>query len=115
MDTDDLVNLAELSESTVLEALRERFSRKAIYTFTGPVLLAVNPFKQIPHLYSFETMRAYQESVAPSAKGPHVFAVAQAAYLGMAQRGQSQTILISGESGAGKVSECFEFCVFMGF
>ena len=102
MDVDDLVSLTQLNEEAVLEILVKRFTARKIYTFTGPVLLAINPFRQIPSLYSLDQIYKYQNSVAPASLGPHVFAVAQAAYLGMTQHGKSQTILISGESGAGK-------------
>lgn len=57
--TDDLVNLAHLHEPALLHVLQERFLDDQIYTFTGSILLAVNPFKNIPHLYSPELMHSY--------------------------------------------------------
>ncbi|CBZ56289.1 Myosin, related [Neospora caninum Liverpool] len=83
----DLTMLTHLHEAAVLDSLNLRFDIDEIYTFTGPILIAVNPFKQIAGLYDMK---------------PHVFASSSAAYEGMCNEKQSQTILISGESGAGK-------------
>lgn len=59
MLTDDLVNLAHLHEPALLHVLHERFLEDQIYTFTGSILLAVNPFKNVPNLYSEELMHSY--------------------------------------------------------
>ncbi|EXB42555.1 Myosin-H heavy chain [Morus notabilis] len=70
-------------------------------TYTGSVLIAVNPFTQLPHLYNAHMMEQYKG--APfGALSPHVFAVADASYRAMMNDDRSQSILVSGESGAGK-------------
>jgi myosin heavy subunit len=66
-----------------------------IYTATGPILLAVNPFKSIPKLYS--NPKPYLEANSSSLLPPHPWALAHRAYAGMnAGSGKNQTILISG-------------------
>ena len=65
-------------------------------------MLAVNPYRQLP-LYTPETLEAYKHSLQPQAElPPHVYAVAASAHLGMMQNSMSQSVIISGESGAGK-------------
>merc|ERR1719230_975859 len=97
---DDLTQLTHLHEPAVLSSLQNRFDVDKIYTFTGPILIAVNPFKMIPGIYSEELLRTFI-TPKPLAK-PHVFCTSNAAYLGVSERKLCQTVLISGESGAGK-------------
>ncbi|XP_010540938.1 PREDICTED: myosin-14 isoform X2 [Tarenaya hassleriana] len=70
-------------------------------TYTGNILIAVNPFRKLPHLYNSHMMAQYK-GVAFGELSPHPFAVADAAYRLMIHEGISQSILVSGESGAGK-------------
>ncbi|GER41677.1 myosin 2 [Striga asiatica] len=80
------------------------FYRNILYTYTGNILIAVNPFQRLPHLYNNQIMEKYK-GVALGELGPHPFAIADAAYrqsLQMVNEGISQAILVSGESGAGK-------------
>eukprot|EP00443_Scrippsiella_acuminata_P068851 CAMPEP_0115487064 /NCGR_PEP_ID=MMETSP0271-20121206/60759_1 /TAXON_ID=71861 /ORGANISM="Scrippsiella trochoidea, Strain CCMP3099" /LENGTH=1711 /DNA_ID=CAMNT_0002915095 /DNA_START=96 /DNA_END=5231 /DNA_ORIENTATION=+ len=101
---DDLTQLTHLHEPAVLSSLQNRFDIDKIYTFTGPILIALNPFKLIPGLYDEEVLKSFittkQNAVANSK--PHVFNTSNAAYRGICDRQKSQTVLISGESGAGK-------------
>mmetsp|Transcript_55699 Transcript_55699/g.121700 ORF Transcript_55699/g.121700 Transcript_55699/m.121700 type:complete len:1706 (+) Transcript_55699:265-5382(+) len=97
---DDLTQLAHLHEPAVLSSLQNRFDIDKIYTFTGPILIALNPFKYIPGLYDEEILKTFI-STKPSTK-PHVFNTSNASYRGICDRQKSQTVLISGESGAGK-------------
>jgi len=97
---DDLTQLTHLHEPAVLSSLQHRFDVDKIYTFTGPILIALNPFKTIPHLYDEDVLKSFI-TVRPSAK-PHVFNTSNMAYRGICDRQKSQTVLISGESGAGK-------------
>jgi len=99
----DCVSLPHLDEANLLENLRVRHSHDDIYTYVAHVLLAVNPCKPVPALYGPRAMAPYK--VAPK-RGeprppPHPYAMAQAALKG-ALRGAGQSIIISGESGAGK-------------
>ncbi|MBA0801142.1 hypothetical protein Gohar_011525, partial [Gossypium harknessii] len=70
-------------------------------TYTGNILIAVNPFRRLPHLYSSHMMEQYK-GAAFGELSPHPFAVADASYRHMINEGISQSILVSGESGAGK-------------
>ena len=97
---DDLTQLTHLNEPAVLHSLQIRFDTDKIYTFTGPILIAVNPFKRIPELYNDTTLESYTH--IQNMSRPHVFATANAAFRGICDHQKSQTVLISGESGAGK-------------
>eukprot|EP00934_Nitzschia_sp_Nitz4_P002310 Nitzschia sp. Nitz4//scaffold3_size479765//246480//251709//NITZ4_000105-RA/size479765-augustus-gene-1.601-mRNA-1//-1//CDS//3329550773//2310//frame0 len=106
----DLITLPHLHEPAILHAVSERFFHGKIYTWTGPVLIAVNPFQRLP-LYTDEILESYRSEGLFRSQGmmpdkdldPHVFAVADRSYRQMMGEGRkSQSILISGESGAGK-------------
>jgi len=106
----DLITLAHLHEPAILHALSDRFFRGKIYTWTGPVLIAVNPFQRLA-LYTDDILEAYRRDGLLKAQGmqssselePHVFAIADRSYRQMmSDQRKSQSILISGESGAGK-------------
>jgi myosin-5 len=98
---DDMTTLAYLHEPGVLQNLKSRYYIDEIYTYTGNILIAVNPFKQLPNLYNDHMMAQYK-GAALGELSPHPFAVADAAYRQMINEGISQSILVSGESGAGK-------------
>lgn len=96
-----MTTLAYLNEPGVLWNLSVRYGLDDIYTYTGSILIAVNPFAALPHLYGPHMMEQYR-GVALGELSPHVYAVADASYRAMRQTGTSQSILVSGESGAGK-------------
>lgn len=98
---DDMTKLAYLHEPGVLQNLKSRYDMNEIYTYTGNILIAVNPFRRLPHLYDSHMMQQYK-GAAFGELSPHPFAVADAAYRLMINEGISQSILVSGESGAGK-------------
>ncbi|PQQ00844.1 hypothetical protein Pyn_39723 [Prunus yedoensis var. nudiflora] len=98
---DDMTKLAYLHEPGVLQNLSCRYHINEIYTYTGSILIAVNPFRRLPHLYDNHMMEQYK-GVALGELSPHPFAIADAAYRQMINEGISQAILVSGESGAGK-------------
>ncbi|KAH9619451.1 hypothetical protein KSS87_006575, partial [Heliosperma pusillum] len=98
---DDMTKLSYLHEPGVLRNLRTRYELNEIYTYTGNILIAINPFQRLPHLYDSHMMQQYKG--APLGElSPHVFAVADVAYRAMINEGKSNSILVSGESGAGK-------------
>lgn len=149
---DDLIHLTHLHEPAILHALRIRYDQDIIYTSTGPILIAINPFKPMPHLYSEATMALYRQhgehqhssslsTTSSSARvpvatqkpttstvrssniirlPPHVYQTADDAYRAMLRGLETyvltslsprarldlppchQSILVSGESGAGK-------------
>ncbi|XP_010536994.1 PREDICTED: myosin-2-like isoform X2 [Tarenaya hassleriana] len=95
---EDLIQLSYLNEPSVVCNLRVRYSQDLIYSKAGPVLIAVNPFKDV-QIYGKDILSAYHQKVLDT---PHVYAVADAAYVEMMRDGKNQSIIISGESGAGK-------------
>ncbi|KAJ0961738.1 hypothetical protein J5N97_000057 [Dioscorea zingiberensis] len=98
---DDMTKLSYLHEPGVLQNLATRYAINEIYTYTGNILIAINPFQRLPHLYDAHMMQQYKG--APFGElSPHVFAVADVAYRAMINEGKSNSILVSGESGAGK-------------
>ncbi|KAG4204083.1 hypothetical protein ERO13_A04G025900v2 [Gossypium hirsutum] len=94
----DLIQLSYLNEPSVLHNLKRRYSHDMIYSKAGPVLIAVNPFKDV-QIYGKDFVTSYREKATDS---PHVFAMADNAYNEMMNDGLNQSIIISGESGAGK-------------
>nr|CAD1838020.1 unnamed protein product [Ananas comosus var. bracteatus] len=98
---DDMTKLTYLNEPGVLFNLARRYALNEIYTYTGSILIAVNPFTRLPHLYNAHMMEQYK-GVQFGELSPHVFAVADASYRAMMNEGRSQSVLVSGESGAGK-------------
>ncbi|CAA7036455.1 unnamed protein product [Microthlaspi erraticum] len=95
---DDLMQLSYLNEPSVLYNLNYRYNQDMIYTKAGPVLVAVNPFKEVP-LYGNRYIEAYRKR---SNESPHVYAIADTAIREMIRDEVNQSIIISGESGAGK-------------
>ncbi|KAK3164631.1 hypothetical protein QOZ80_1AG0022100 [Eleusine coracana subsp. coracana] len=98
---DDMTRLSYLHEPGVLQNLATRYELNEIYTYTGSILIAVNPFQRLPHLYDTHMMEQYKGADFGELS-PHVFAIADAAYRAMINEGKSNSILVSGESGAGK-------------
>jgi Myosin head (motor domain) len=99
----DLTTLNHLHEPAVVFCLRQRYEMDQIYTYTGRILLALNPFRQIRNLYGQSVMEVYRDpSSLTNRPAPHVYATAQDAYSSMLRDNQNQSILVSGESGAGK-------------
>ena len=110
---DDLTSLTHLHEPAVVYCLQRRYQQNFIYTYTGKILLALNPFRPCPELYGNQVMKQYTTSNDSMGERPppHIYAVAQDAYTSMMRAMQcqgnhddknNQSILVSGESGAGK-------------
>jgi len=101
---DNLINLPHFDANTVIENLATRYKKDQIYTCISSILLAVCPFKTLP-IYSFPTLSIYSSAISLSqllSAPPHVFKTAALAYQAFKDDGLSQSIVISGESGAGK-------------
>ncbi|KAL6770143.1 hypothetical protein ACKKBG_A33770 [Auxenochlorella protothecoides x Auxenochlorella symbiontica] len=98
---DDLVKSDFLHEPGILHTLHVRYGLDSIYTYSGSILIAVNPHKRVRGLYGPRMMAQYR-GAALGELSPHVYAIAEQAYSAMMVDEQRQAILISGESGAGK-------------
>ncbi|XP_060573083.1 unconventional myosin-Va-like isoform X4 [Ruditapes philippinarum] len=97
----DLTSLSYLNEPEVLYNLKVRFEeRNIIYTYCGIVLVAINPYEQLD-IYNNDIIQAYSGQDM-GAMDPHIYAVAEEAYKRMSRFEQNQSIIVSGESGAGK-------------
>ncbi|KAL9587715.1 MAG: hypothetical protein Q9212_000006 [Teloschistes hypoglaucus] len=99
--SDDLTSLSHLNEPAVLQAIRLRYSQKEIYTYSGIVLIATNPFAKVDSLYVPGMVQVYAGKQR-SSQAPHLFAIAEEAFSDMLRDTKNQTIVVSGESGAGK-------------
>ncbi|KAG6505092.1 hypothetical protein ZIOFF_037440 [Zingiber officinale] len=113
---DDMTKLAYLHEPGVLHNLSTRYALNEIYTYTGNILIAVNPFRRLPHLYDLDVMEQYKGAAFGELR-PHLFAVADACYRAIINEQGSQSILVSGESGAGKTETTkmlMRYLAFMG-
>jgi myosin heavy subunit len=97
---DNLIQLNDLNEQAILHNLRIRWLQDNIYTSISSILISVNPFKLLP-LYTPEILDQYKDSRGRGL-APHVFAVADNAYRSMLADHSDQSLVISGESGAGK-------------
>eukprot|EP00798_Chlamydomonas_sp_ICE-L_P016611 gene16611-22853_t len=103
VNIEDMTLLSHLHEPGVLWNLQTRYETRDIYTNTGNILIAVNPFQPLPHLFGASSMEQYRKAATSGdTMPPHVYATACAAYRQMLRDGDGQAILITGESGAGK-------------
>uniref|UniRef100_A0A663MYP7 Myosin X n=2 Tax=Athene cunicularia TaxID=194338 RepID=A0A663MYP7_ATHCN len=98
---EDMSMLGDLHEAAILLNLHQRYQRGNIYTNIGSILASVNPYKPIPGLYSVDAIDLYRQHRLGELP-PHIFATANECYRCLWKRHDSQCVLISGESGAGK-------------
>jgi len=98
---EDLTNLSHLNEPAILQAIRLRYAQKEIYTYSGIVLIATNPFARVDSLYVPQMVQVYAGKQRAS-QAPHLFAIAEEAFTDMLRDTRNQTVVVSGESGAGK-------------
>ncbi|XP_021103173.1 unconventional myosin-XV [Heterocephalus glaber] len=97
---EDMTQLEDLQETTVLSNLKTRFEQNLIYTYIGSILVSVNPY-QMFGIYGLEQVQQYIGR-ALGDNPPHLFAIANLAFAKMVDAKQNQCIIISGESGSGK-------------
>ena len=84
-----------------MQAIRLRYLQKEIYTYSGIVLIATNPFARVDSLYVHGMVQVYAGKQRAT-QAPHLFAIAEEAFIDMLRDNKNQTIVVSGESGAGK-------------
>ncbi|NXW84849.1 MYO19 protein, partial [Alopecoenas beccarii] len=101
---DDLTKVNPVTTTTVLKCLQARYRVNLFYTNAGCSLVALNPFQPVSCLYSPELMREYHGALRPQDLKPHIFAVAEQTYRNVQSQIEpvNQSIIVSGESGAGK-------------
>ncbi|XP_054134639.1 myosin heavy chain, skeletal muscle, adult-like isoform X3 [Melozone crissalis] len=97
---EDMAMMTHLHEPAVLYNLKERYAAWMIYTYSGLFCVTVNPYKWLP-VYNPEVVLAYRGKKRQEAP-PHIFSISDNAYQFMLTDRENQSILITGESGAGK-------------
>uniref|UniRef100_A0A158PCS8 Myosin motor domain-containing protein n=1 Tax=Angiostrongylus cantonensis TaxID=6313 RepID=A0A158PCS8_ANGCA len=97
---EDMATLVDFHESAILRNVLIRFRENLIYTYSGSILIAVNPYMNIP-IYTAEQIRMYKRKRIGELP-PHIYAIADNAYRNMKSLGRNQSVVICGESGAGK-------------
>ncbi|XP_075871183.1 unconventional myosin-VIIa-like [Nelusetta ayraudi] len=97
---EDMIRLGDLNEAGILRNLLIRYRERLIYTYTGSILVAVNPYQLLP-IYTADQIRQYTNKKIGELP-PHIFAIADNCYFNMQRNNRDQCCIISGESGAGK-------------
>ncbi|KAM4694165.1 unconventional myosin-VI isoform 4-T5 [Discoglossus pictus] len=98
---EDNCSLMYLNEATLLHNIKVRYSKDRIYTYVANILIAVNPYFDVPKLYTSDCIKKYHGKSLGTLP-PHVYAIADKAFRDMKVLKMSQSIIVSGESGAGK-------------
>ncbi|XP_073350991.1 myosin-16-like [Pagrus major] len=96
----DMANLTFLNEASVLENLRSRYVSMRIYTYSGLFCVTINPYKWLP-IYGAKVAQVYKGKKRNEVP-PHLFSISDNAYHDMLMEHENQSMLITGESGAGK-------------
>lgn len=99
----DLVTMDDLNEPSLFYQLKSRFLRQEIYTYVGTILISINPYQDLP-LFTPTIMDDYS-SKNLSSLPPHIYGLAQMCFGNLCRDQLSQSVIIAGESGAGK-TEC---------
>eukprot|EP00091_Calanus_sinicus_P002475 TRINITY_DN12509_c0_g1_i3.p1 TRINITY_DN12509_c0_g1~~TRINITY_DN12509_c0_g1_i3.p1 ORF type:complete len:184 (+),score=29.01 TRINITY_DN12509_c0_g1_i3:388-939(+) len=106
-------NLTYLNDASVLFNLKQRYIERLIYTYSGLFCIAVNPYKRFP-IYTMRTVGVYRTKRRNEVP-PHIFAIAEGSYHSMCLKCKNQSILITGESGAGKTENTKKVITYFAF
>lgn len=109
---EDLTKLAHCTVEAVVSALQARALQGDIYSRCGPLLVAVNPYRQLP-LYGQGPLERYLTSTQPTTLAPHVYGTGAAVVQAFRMKHRSQAVVVSGESGAGKTETCKRLLEFL--
>ncbi|QQP54482.1 Myosin heavy chain 1, partial [Caligus rogercresseyi] len=110
---DDMSNLTYLNDASVLFNLKARYIEQLIYTYSGLFCIAVNPYKRFP-IYTRRTVDIYRMKRRNEVP-PHIFGIAEGSYHSMCMKNKNQSILITGESGAGKTENTKKVITYFAF
>merc|ERR1712079_627102 len=110
---EDMSNLTYLNDASVLFNLQMRYVERLIYTYSGLFCIAVNPYKRFP-IYTERTVGIYRLKRRNEVP-PHIFAIAEGSYHAMCLKSKNQSILITGESGAGKTENTKKVITYFAF
>jgi len=119
-ELNDLASCQDLSDQAIVYSLERRLEGKLIYTYVGDIIIAMNPFVRLPILYTEDAVQSYVGKARNFYEGgqdlpdPHVFYTTDNAMYQLSVTGKSQSIIISGESGAGKTEAAKEVLHFLG-
>ncbi|XP_066261980.1 myosin heavy chain, muscle isoform X14 [Euwallacea similis] len=97
---EDMADLTYLNDAAVLHNLKQRYYARLIYTYSGLFCVAINPYKRFP-VYTNRCAKLYRGKRRNEVP-PHIFAISDGAYVNMLTNHENQSMLITGESGAGK-------------
>ena len=97
---DDMAELTHLNEASVVHNLQMRYQSDLIYTYSGLFLVTVNPYCPLP-IYTNEYIKMYKGQSREDTR-PHIFAISDQAFRNLVEEGENQSVLVTGESGAGK-------------
>eukprot|EP00094_Tigriopus_californicus_P010960 TCALIF_10574-PA protein Name:"Similar to Mhc Myosin heavy chain, muscle (Drosophila melanogaster)" AED:0.06 eAED:0.07 QI:131/0.8/0.63/1/0.8/0.72/11/394/1898 len=110
---EDMSGLTYLNDASVLHNLKVRYVEKLIYTYSGLFCIAVNPYQRFP-IYTGRTVGLYRLKRRNEVP-PHIFAIAEGSYHAMSLKSKNQSILITGESGAGKTENTKKVITYFAF
>merc|ERR1719394_1739609 len=110
---EDMADLTCLNEASVLHNIKERYFSGLIYTYSGLFCVVVNPYKRLP-IYTEKIIEIYKGKKRHEVP-PHVFAITDIAYRSMLQDREDQSILCTGESGAGKTENTKKVIQYLAF
>ncbi|EAR84886.2 myosin head protein (macronuclear) [Tetrahymena thermophila SB210] len=106
---EDMVNMATLNESELIINIQNRYSQDLIFTYIGPTLIVMNPYKKLDEQFSPKVIQSIKDNLnqqkqlfSLSQQSPHIYAIAALSFKNLFQNNKKQAIVISGESGAGK-------------